>query len=131
MILRPIFFFKDRNNTVSVILNSSKQKKLIFNFFIKRNWKKLTDSRKRAKILADNHKSQHLIETLIIELTPRHFQGLCNVGMIYSNFHHSYNLFLICLSHSSKLTEYVLQWFILATQFSFYSMSSLKILFLV
>ena len=33
MILRPLFFFKDRNNTVSVILNSSKQKKLIFNFF--------------------------------------------------------------------------------------------------
>ena len=41
-----------------------KQKKLIFNFFVNRNWKKLTDSRKRAKILADNRKSQHPIETL-------------------------------------------------------------------
>ena len=41
-----------------------KQKKLIFNFFVNRNWKKLTDSRKRAKILADNRKSYHPIETL-------------------------------------------------------------------
>ena len=41
-----------------------KQKKLIFNFFVNRNWKKLTDSRKRAKILADNRKSHHPIETL-------------------------------------------------------------------
>ena len=30
-----------------------KQKKLIFNFFVNRNWKKITDSRKRAKILAN------------------------------------------------------------------------------
>ena len=42
-----------------------KQKKLIFNFFVNRNWKKLTDSRKRAKILADNRKSHHPIETLM------------------------------------------------------------------
>ena len=42
-----------------------KQKKLIFNFFVNRNWKKLTDSRKRAKILADNSKSHHPIETLL------------------------------------------------------------------
>ena len=41
-----------------------KQKKLIFNFFVNRNWKKLTDSRKKAKILADNRKSHHPIETL-------------------------------------------------------------------
>ena len=41
-----------------------KQKKLIFNFFVNRNWKKLTDSRKRAKILADNSKSHHPIVTL-------------------------------------------------------------------
>ena len=41
-----------------------KQKKLIFNFFVNRNWKKLTDSRKRAQILADNRKSHHPIETL-------------------------------------------------------------------
>ena len=41
------------------------QKKLIFNFFVNRNSKKLTDSRKRAKILADNRKSHHPIETLL------------------------------------------------------------------
>ena len=45
-----------------------KQKKLIFNFVVNRNWKKLTDSRKRAKILADNRKSYHPIETLWAEL---------------------------------------------------------------
>ena len=41
-----------------------KQKKLMFNFFVNRNWSKLTDTRKRAKILADNRKSHHPIETL-------------------------------------------------------------------
>ena len=45
-----------------------KQKRLIFNFFVNRNWKKLTDSRKRAKIIADNRKSQHPIETLLLLL---------------------------------------------------------------
>ena len=45
-----------------------KQKKLIFNFLVNRNWKKLTDSRKRAKILADNRKSHHPIETLYIRV---------------------------------------------------------------
>ena len=43
-----------------------KQKKLIFNFFVNRNWKKLADSRKRANILADNRKYHHPIETLIL-----------------------------------------------------------------
>ena len=38
-----------------------KQKKLIFNFFVNRNCKKLTDSRKRANILADSRKSHHPI----------------------------------------------------------------------
>ena len=47
-------------------VNFLKQKKLIFNFFVNRNWKKLTDSRKRAKILADNRKSHHPIETLLL-----------------------------------------------------------------
>ena len=42
-----------------------KQKKLMFNFFVNRNWLKLTDTRKRAKILADNSKSHHPIETLL------------------------------------------------------------------
>ena len=43
-----------------------KQKKLIFNFFVNRNWKKLTDSRKKAKILGDNRKSHYPIETLLL-----------------------------------------------------------------
>ena len=43
-----------------------KQKKLIFTFFVNRNWKKLADNRKQAKILADNRKSEHPIETLWI-----------------------------------------------------------------
>ena len=65
MILRPLFCFKDTKNTGLLIFNSLKQKKLIFNFVVNRNWKKLTDSRKRAKILADNCKSHHPIETLL------------------------------------------------------------------
>ena len=40
------------------------QKKLIFNFFVNCNLKELTDSHKRDKILADNRKSHHTIETL-------------------------------------------------------------------
>ena len=64
MILRPLFCFEDTKNTGLLIFNSLKQKKLIFNFFVNRNWKKLTDSRKRAKILADNRKRHHPIETL-------------------------------------------------------------------
>ena len=66
MILRPLFCFKDTKNTRRLIFNSLKKKKLIINFFINRNWKKLTDSRKRAKILADNRKSHHPIETLLL-----------------------------------------------------------------
>ena len=50
MILRPLFCFKDTKNTGLLIFNSLKQKKLIFNFVVNRNWKKITDSRKRAKI---------------------------------------------------------------------------------
>ena len=45
-----------------------KQKKLIFNFFVNRNWKKLTDSRRGAEILADNRKSHHSIETLLFPM---------------------------------------------------------------
>ena len=41
-----------------------KEKKLVFNFLVNRNWKKLADSHKRAKILADNRKGHHPIETL-------------------------------------------------------------------
>ena len=69
MILRPLCCFEDTKNTGLLIFNSLKQKKLIFNFFVNnRNWKKLTDSRKRAKIVADNRKSHHPIETLYSSL---------------------------------------------------------------
>ena len=65
MILRPKFCLEaDTKNTGLLIFKSLKQKKLLFTFFVNRNWKKLTDSRKRAKILADNRKSHHPIETL-------------------------------------------------------------------
>ena len=39
-----------------------RQKKLIFNFFVNRNRKKLGESRKRPQILADNRKTYHSIE---------------------------------------------------------------------
>ena len=55
MILRPLFCFEDTKNTGLLIFNSLKQNKLIFNFFVNRNRKKLKDSRK---------KSHHPIETL-------------------------------------------------------------------
>ena len=57
-------FFKRIAYFIPRWFNFFKQKKLIFNFFVNRNWKKLTDSRKRAQILADNRKSHHPIETL-------------------------------------------------------------------
>ena len=63
MILRPLFCFKDTKNTGLLMFNSLKQKEIIF--VVNRNWKKLTDSCKRAKILADNRKSYHPIETLV------------------------------------------------------------------
>ena len=59
------FELKIQKNTGSLIFNFLKQKKLVFNFFVNRNWKKLTDSRRRAKVLADNRKSHHPIETLL------------------------------------------------------------------
>ena len=61
-----VICFEDTKNTGLVICTSLKQKKLILNFFVNRNWKtKKTDSLKRAKILADNRKShRHPIETL-------------------------------------------------------------------
>ena len=65
MILRPLFCFKDTKDIGLLIFNSLKQNKLIVNFVVNRNWKKLTDSRKRAKSLADNRKSYHPIETLL------------------------------------------------------------------
>ena len=56
--------------------NSLKQKKLIFNFFVNCNWKKLTDSRKRAEILASNRKSHHPIETLMKRTTWKRFDRI-------------------------------------------------------
>ena len=41
MILNPLFCFKDTKNTGELVFNSLKQKKLIFNFVVNRNWKKL------------------------------------------------------------------------------------------
>ena len=78
MILRPLFCFKDTKDTGLLIFNSLKQKKLIVNFVVNRNWKTLTDSRKRAKILADNRKSYHPIETLkqkLISPTSNCYRG--------------------------------------------------------
>ena len=62
----PKTWFK--KNTGLLIFNSLKQKKLIFNFFVNRNWKKLTGSGKRAR---------EPIETLISrnEQLPRRFHG--------------------------------------------------------
>ena len=57
-------FFFITKNTGLIIVNSLKQKKLTFNFFVNRNWKKLTDSRKRVKTLGDNRKSHQQIKTL-------------------------------------------------------------------
>ena len=64
MILRPLFCFEGTKSTGLLIFNSLKHKKLILNFFVNRNRKNITDSRKRGKILADNRKSYHPTETL-------------------------------------------------------------------
>ena len=56
-----------------------KQKKLIFNFFVNRNWKKLADNRKRAKILADNRKCHHPIETLVNIHSPLFFRKIIEI----------------------------------------------------
>ena len=52
---RPLFCFKDKKNTGLLIFNSLKQKKLIFNFFVNRNWKKLTDSVKATTPLRPSY----------------------------------------------------------------------------
>ena len=62
------FALKIQKNTSLLIFNFLKQKKLIFNLVVNRNWKKLTYSPKRARILADNRKSYHPIETLYSEV---------------------------------------------------------------
>ena len=55
-----------------------KQKELIFNIFVNRNWKKLTESRKRAKILAESRKSPLPIETLLSASCPVHEDWACH-----------------------------------------------------
>ena len=66
MIRRPLFCFKDTKNSGQLIFNFLKPKKLIFNFFVNRLTEKITNSRTKAKILADNRKSQRYpIETLL------------------------------------------------------------------
>ena len=76
-----------------------KQKKLIFNFFVNRNWKKLTDSRKRAKILADNRKSHHPIETLCFPSSTvflYHATVLCKGPIVNKS-----KYWALCKRHSS------------------------------
>ena len=92
MILSPLFCFKDTKNTRLLTFNSLKQKKLIFNFVDNRNWKKLTDSRKRAKILADNRKSYHPIETLQNSRTLLKFlrNSQCNNIGLHMKWKYSY-----------------------------------------
>ena len=65
MVLRPLLCVEATKNTALLIFNSLKQKKLIFNFLLTVTEKKITDSRKRTKIFADNRKSHHPIETLL------------------------------------------------------------------
>ena len=55
-----------------------KQKELIFNIFVNRNWKKLTENRKRAKILAESRKSHLPIETLLSASCPVHEDWACH-----------------------------------------------------
>ena len=59
-----------------------KQKKLMFNFFVNRNWSKLTDTRKRAKILADNRKSHHPIETLFEQMNHKVYLPPLSTGAL-------------------------------------------------
>ena len=62
----------------SFVIKQTKQNKLIFNFFVNRNWKKLIDSRKRAKILADNRNREGLGEFETVRQTRDEVEGLHN-----------------------------------------------------
>ena len=98
MILRPLFCFKEKKNTGLVIFNSLKQKKLIFNFFVNRNWKKLTDSRKKAKILADNRKSHHPIETLYLKISS--FTPVLSLRIVLDSFY-------LLIFYSEKFSSWI------------------------
>ena len=65
MILRHLFRFKDTKKIQVYWYLTLCNKEIIFNFLVNHDWKKLTDSLKRAKILANNRKSHHPIETLL------------------------------------------------------------------
>ena len=65
MILRPLFCFKVTKKYKRINIKLFETKKLTLNVFVNHNWKKLTDSRKRAKTLTDNRKSHYPIETLM------------------------------------------------------------------
>ena len=94
-----------------------KEKKLIFNFFVNRNWKKLTDSRKRAKVLALNRKSQHPIETLFFSFFVYLFIVVCSfykshmiatLCMFFEAFFSGFQVFRHCLLKVAIITiEYI------------------------
>ena len=66
MTLRTLFSFEDTKKIqVYKYLTLFGTKEIYYYYYFDCNWKKLTDSSKRAKILADNCKSHHRIETLI------------------------------------------------------------------
>ena len=71
---KSIYYFALKIQTIQVYyyLTLWNKRNLIFNFLVNRNWKISSDSRKRAKILADNRKSHHPIETLLIR-TPHYY----------------------------------------------------------
>ena len=65
MILRHLFRFKDTKEIQVYGYLTLCNREIIFNFLVNHNWKKLTDSLKRAKILANNRKSHNPIEILL------------------------------------------------------------------
>ena len=83
---RIFICFKYTKIEVYLIFNSLKQKKLTFNFFVYRNRKKLTDSRKKAKILADNRKIRK----------PR---GVTDLFRFYFSLFHFFLIFWFSLRH--------------------------------
>ena len=89
---RIFICFKYTKIEVYLIFNSLKQKKLTFNFFVYRNRKKLTDNRKRAKILADNRKIRK----------PR---GVTDLFRFYFSLFHFFFNFLIFTSPFSLAVE--------------------------
>jgi len=74
MILRHLFCFKNTKKIQFINILLFETKKLIFNVIVNRNWKKLTDSRKRAKILTDNRKYHHPIKTLFSQVSADSFR---------------------------------------------------------